>query len=144
MVSTQMMAFICHPANSDAMTRITTITPHRSDACLRRAFSMLEVEVALLLASFAAITLASLVAQQSQIGTISAGVFQSEVDLHLVVSEDPLIRQFGLAAEIRNDPPPLESIPASQGAIDILFVTADGQRLTLLVEFVDPPTAGEP
>lgn len=100
---------------------------------------MLEVEVALILAAFAAVTLASLIAQQSRVARRVAGPFGGGGEVYVVAPSDPLLRQLGQAAEISVEVPAVEPPPAlvfAEGEITILHAEPLEGGLSLLVDIV--------
>ncbi len=110
-----------------------------------RAFTMLEVEVSLILSTLAAVTLASLVMQQTHIARRVAGPFALAGELHLVSPADPLLRQLGLPAEIVTQPPtpqPPTTPTIPSGEILILSVDVNASVLIAVVDIL-PSAPGE-
>ncbi len=110
----------------------------------RRGVTILELEVAILLAAFAAVTLASLLAQQVRVVERLTGVFGSEQVIYLAVTADELQRQLRLPPTMSHDlVSPWSVLPAiPPGDITVITVSASDDSISLIADVF--PTSGEP
>jgi len=75
---------------------MTLNTIHR----MRRGFTMLELQVALILLTFGFVTLSSLMMSQSRVTNHVRGDFKPDAKLYLTQSVDPWIRAMDIPARI--------------------------------------------
>ncbi len=128
----------------DALPHLRSLSRPAPRTRARRGFTMLEVEIALFLAVFATVTLASLVMQQIRISRRIVGPFEPGSELLLVSPSDPLLRDLRLPAEISLTPPPPDTPPSvviPAGDLTILTVDLDGDSISVVAEIT--PTAEE-
>jgi hypothetical protein len=90
----------------------------------RRAFTLLELQVAILLLALGIATLGSLLATQSRVLHRVRGDFKPDAILHLTPTNDPWQRQLGVPARITTDTLTLAPVETTSGAVnDVTIIT---------------------
>ena len=75
-----------------------------STTIIRRGFTLLELQVAIILLAFGVVTLASLLATQTRLLKRVQGDFRGGQTLYITQSNDPWIRKLTAAARVTKEP----------------------------------------
>jgi hypothetical protein len=99
-----------------------------SSPTARRAFTLLELQVAIVLLAFGIATLGSLLATQSRVLHRVRGDFKPDATLYLTQPNDPWVRQLGVPARVTSEPlalAPAETVGTPLNNVVIITTQTD-------------------
>ena len=104
---------------------------------MRRGFTLLELQVAIILLAFGIVTLASLLATQTRLLKRVQGDFKDGATLYLTQSNDPWVRKLTAAARVTKEPVTQTAVPTVTAANNVAVVAqehdlnAEGMTVTV-------------
>jgi len=105
-----------------------------------RGFTLLELQVAIILLAFGVVTLASLLATQGRLLRSLRGDFKPGATLYVTQSSDPWVRKLAAAARVTADAPDPTSAPAvtAMNTVELVDKQADllEESMTATVDVV--------
>jgi hypothetical protein len=96
-------------------------------------FTLLELQIAVLLLAFGMVTLASLMTTQSRVLNRLQGDFKPSATLCVTRSNDPWVRKLGTPARITAAPVTLSAPPGVTAVNDVTIVTQSQDMLDLSI-----------
>ena len=98
---------------------------HKPIRSSRRGFTLLELQVAIILLAFGIVTLSSLLATQTRLLKRVQGDFQSGAMLYVTQSNDPWVRKLTAAARVTKEPITQAAAPIVQAENDVTIVAQE-------------------
>jgi prepilin-type N-terminal cleavage/methylation domain-containing protein len=98
---------------------------HNKLRSARRGFTLLELQVAIVLLAFGIVTLSSLLATQTRLLKRVQGDFKSGSTLYVTQSNDPWVRKMTAAARVTKEPITQPAAPTVTAANNVTIVAQE-------------------